>query len=95
MDNAAPRIAVIVATRNRPDDLARLLDSVLELDHDAFEVVVADQSEVPHELVDDPRFVHLRLASIGKSAGLNRASRRRRRRSSRSPTTTAPSRPTG
>src|SRR4029077_4452897 len=66
-----PRISVVIATRDRPDDLARCLASVLACDHDSFEVVVVDQGEPPAPLVCDSRVVHVPTATRGKSAGLN------------------------
>lgn len=66
-----PRISVVIATRDRPSDLARCLASVLESRHDAFEVVVVDQSEPASPVPDDPRIVHLPTSTRGKSAALN------------------------
>jgi glycosyltransferase involved in cell wall biosynthesis len=65
------RISVIIATRDRPDQLARCLASVLACDHDSFEVVVVDQSVPPAPVPDDDRVVHIVTPTTGKSAGLN------------------------
>ncbi|MFD3332252.1 glycosyltransferase [Streptomyces sp. NPDC058700] len=40
----APRTSVVVATRERPEQLARALDSLLAQDHPDFEVVVVDNA---------------------------------------------------
>lgn len=66
-----PRISVVIATRDRPSDLERCLASVLASAHDAFEVVVVDQSRPVAALADDPRIVHLPTDTRGKSAALN------------------------
>lgn len=65
------RVSVVIATRDRPEDLARCLESVLQCRHDSFEVVVVDQSAVPVTLPPDDRLVHLPTATRGKSAALN------------------------
>ncbi|WP_033210704.1 glycosyltransferase [Streptomyces bikiniensis] len=41
---APPRTSVVVATRERPEQLARALDSLLAQDHPDFEVVVVDNA---------------------------------------------------
>ena len=69
----APLISVIIATRDRPDDLARCLASVLACDHDSFEVIVVDQSEPPSPLPADSRVIHIPTHTHGKSAALNLA----------------------
>ena len=72
-------VDVIVPTRNRPDDLRRLLDSLTVQDWTAFTVVVIDQSGDPEVNADsvrslnDPRFVHVVTPSRGKSRALNEA----------------------
>lgn len=40
----APRATVVVATRERPEQLARALDSLLAQDHPDFEIVVVDNA---------------------------------------------------
>jgi GT2 family glycosyltransferase len=65
------RISVVIATRDRPADLDRCLASVLACDHDAFEVIVVDQSEPPAAVPVDSRLVHLPTSTRGKSAALN------------------------
>lgn len=66
-----PAISVIVATRDRPGDLARCVASILACDHDAFELVVVDQSDRPAVLPDDERLRYVHSDSRGKSAGVN------------------------
>ncbi|HTL86450.1 MAG TPA: glycosyltransferase [Acidimicrobiia bacterium] len=45
----APFVSVIIATRDRPEELRRALDSVLALRYDAFEVVVVDNASATGE----------------------------------------------
>jgi glycosyltransferase involved in cell wall biosynthesis len=68
---SGPRISVVIATRDRPSDLDRCLASVLDSMHDAFEVVVVDQSQPASPVPDDPRIVHVPTDTRGKSAALN------------------------
>ena len=42
--NHRPRIAVVIATVHRPDDVVRAVESVLACSHPSFEVLVVDQS---------------------------------------------------
>jgi GT2 family glycosyltransferase len=67
----APRLSVIVATRDRPELLERCLASVLANDHDDFELIVVDQSDVHVVLPSDSRIRHVRTGTVGKSAALN------------------------
>lgn len=76
--DAEPRVSVLVATRNRPHDLARCLRSLLACQHDAFEVVVVDQSDEPNRVADDARVVHIPSSTRGKSAALVLATARAR-----------------
>ncbi|MGW0556223.1 glycosyltransferase [Streptomyces sp. NPDC002926] len=49
------RVTIVVATRERPDQLARALDSLLAQDHPDFEIVVVDNAPVTsatHDLVE-------------------------------------------
>lgn len=62
---------MVIATRDRPEDLDRCLASVLACDHDSFEVIVVDQSVPPSPVPTDDRIVHVPTATRGKSAGLN------------------------
>ncbi|MFH8580223.1 glycosyltransferase [Streptomyces zaomyceticus] len=51
---APPRTSVVVATRERPEQLARALDSLLAQDHPDFELIVVDnapRTSGTHELV--------------------------------------------
>lgn len=65
------RLSVVLSTRNRPEDLQRCVTSILQCDHDSFEVIVVDQSDAAVALDPDPRVCVLRSSTIGKSAGLN------------------------
>lgn len=72
----APIVSVILATRNRPHDVARCLPSVLACDYPRFEVIIADQStddatEAIAAAQSDSRMRYLRLGSTGKSRALN------------------------
>ncbi len=40
----APRLSVIVATRDRPEALARAVASILACEHDSFELIVVAAS---------------------------------------------------
>lgn len=73
-----PTVSVIVSTRDRPDDLARCLPTILENDYPNFELIVVDQSttEASERLVaaiDDPRLRYHRQRAAGKARGLNLA----------------------
>ena len=76
-----PTVSVIVATRNRPRDLARFLKSAEELDDVGFEIVIADQSDGDEsELLcgGSPlasRIRYLRCLPRGKSNAVNHAAR--------------------
>ena len=75
----APTIDVIVATRNRSGDLARLLDALVAQTDRDFRTLIIDQSddpEVGHRVVmslGDERFVHRSQDGTGKSRALNHA----------------------
>ncbi|MFI1397323.1 glycosyltransferase [Streptomyces sp. NPDC020681] len=64
-DHDLPRTSVVVATRERADQLARALDSLLAQDHPDFEIVVVDnapatgatQDLVEHKYADRVRYV--------------------------------------
>ncbi len=71
-----PRVAVIIATRDRANDLARCLPTVLANTYPAFEVIVVDQGlgDVP-ELPHSPLLRYFRHATQGKARALNAACR--------------------
>jgi glycosyltransferase involved in cell wall biosynthesis/GT2 family glycosyltransferase len=71
-----PFVTVVVATRNRPEDLARCLPSLAQLQYPAFEILVVDQgdSEETEELVrrlDIPSVRYFRNSDRGKSKAMN------------------------
>ncbi len=74
-----PHVDVIVATRDRPDDLERLLPTLAAQTHATFMCTIVDQSEDPAATgrllggLDDPRFRHIVDARRGKSRALNLA----------------------
>ncbi|MEA5487185.1 glycosyltransferase family A protein, partial [Pseudanabaena sp. CCNP1317] len=78
-DNAPGSLDVIIATRNRPDDLARVLESLVVQTWPAFRVIVVDQSDEPRANlttianIGDDRIQHVPTTSRGKSRALNEA----------------------
>ena len=66
-------ISVLIATRERPEQLDACLKSVLASDHKSFEVIVIDQSPEPYALIRDPRLHVHHSPTRGKSAALNAA----------------------
>ncbi len=75
---AAPLISVIIATKNRQEDLIRVLRSLERNTFKNFEVIVADQSTVPNSIDTKqfpylPQLVHVFVPSGGKSSALNHA----------------------
>ena len=79
----APRVSVIVATRDRPEALARAVASILACQHPSFELIVVDQGEGDAargvvEAAGDARLVYMRDAERGKSRALNAALARAR-----------------
>lgn len=71
-------ISVLIATRNRPEDLIPCLRSLLAMDYPDFEVVVLDQSttdasakQVCAEFGDDKRLRYLPSETTGKSVAMN------------------------
>jgi glycosyltransferase involved in cell wall biosynthesis len=70
-------VDVIVATRNRPQDMARLLPTLVAQSHRHFRFFAIDQSDDPEpngtaiRALDDARFRHLVQREKGKSRALN------------------------
>jgi glycosyltransferase involved in cell wall biosynthesis len=71
-------LSVLIATRNRPDDLVCCLKSMLAQAHDDYEIVVLDQSTsdaseraVKEALGAPDRLRYLRSNTVGKSVALN------------------------
>jgi glycosyltransferase involved in cell wall biosynthesis len=70
-------VDVIVATRNRPEDMARLLPTTVVQSHRHFRFFAIDQSDDPEPNraairgLDDARFRHLVQREKGKSRALN------------------------
>jgi GT2 family glycosyltransferase len=71
-------MTVVVATRNRPDTVARCVRSLLKSTHDRFTVLVVDndpeddRTENVVRDIDDARVEYVREADRGTSAGRNR-----------------------
>ena len=60
-----PRFSVVVPTRHRPHTLRHALATIVNQNHDSFEIVVADNASGPEtralvEQMADPRVVYLR-----------------------------------
>ena len=78
---AAPLVSVLVATKDRPGDLARLLPTVLAQDEPRFELFVIDQStsdateHLMRGFAGDERIIYVRQRETGKSKALNLALR--------------------
>ena len=72
-------VTVVIPTRDRPDDLERVLASLVPQSHADFSVLVMDQSADAGparrmiELLGDDRFVHVDHRKTGKSVALNDA----------------------
>lgn len=78
---ASPRVAVIIATIHRPDDIVIAIESVLRSRYGDYEVVVVDQTddgstrERLRELMEDPKVQYVSHDRRGLSAALNRGAR--------------------
>jgi glycosyltransferase involved in cell wall biosynthesis len=75
-DRVKPLMSVIVATRDRPDDIQRSLPSILANDYDNFEVIIVDQSSTTatEQLVgslSDNRIRYIKDPGRGKSRAVN------------------------
>jgi GT2 family glycosyltransferase len=75
-DSAEPPVSVIVPTHNRPDSLARLMDSLLPAHPD--EVIVVDDGSKPPVALQHPqvkliRNPHPKLVSAARNAGAGAA----------------------
>jgi GT2 family glycosyltransferase len=75
---AALSISVLIATRNRPQDLVPCLTTILAQDYSNFDIWVIDQSTTDaseaavREALGSPENLHyIRSASVGKSLALN------------------------
>lgn len=74
----SPLVSIIVCTRDRPEDIARCLPTLLANDYEPFEVVIIDQSaddrseRLVRELAD-PRIRYQHQQVRGKSRALNAA----------------------
>lgn len=72
-ENALPTVSVIVPTKNRQGEVARMLASLRAQPTQPVEVIVVDQSTPHYELEPFPQLVHLHDPQIGgASAARNR-----------------------
>lgn len=75
-------ISVLIATKNRPNDLQRCITAILENTYRDYEIIIADQSQniSRHQLPKRSKHTITRIAHIkgGKSAALNTAMARAR-----------------
>lgn len=81
--DAAPRISVLVGTRDRPETLADAVAAILACEHPSFELIVVDQGDDDRaravvEAAGDPRAHYVRDAERGKSRAMNIALARAR-----------------
>ncbi len=73
----SPRVSVVMCTVNRPDLIAQAVASVLQCEHDSFELVVIDQSstsatrEAIEALGPDARLTYVHTEKVGLSAAYN------------------------
>lgn len=70
-----PHVSVLIPTRDRPESLARCLESVCACDYPRFDVIVIDQGKREATVPSDPRVSVLRPSDglAGKSRALNQA----------------------
>jgi glycosyltransferase involved in cell wall biosynthesis len=80
-----PRFTVCIPTRNRGAGIVPTLESLRRLDHDSFEVIIADQSvdslterAYRDTVADDLRFSYVHSETVGRSAACNVAAARAR-----------------
>lgn len=78
-----PAVSVLLATVDRPQDLAIALPAILASEGPRIEVLILDQSagdesELLVSAIGDPRVVYVRCAERGKSRALNEGLRRAR-----------------
>jgi glycosyltransferase involved in cell wall biosynthesis len=70
-------ISILIATKNRPNDLQRCISAILKNTYQDYEIIIADQSQntTKHQLPKDSKHTISRIAQSrgGKSAALNMA----------------------
>lgn len=71
--NQPVQISVLIATRQRPQQIEACVKSVLASNHSSFEVIVIDQSPELCVSIQDPRLRVHHSQTRGKSAALNAA----------------------
>lgn len=73
-----PSVSVVVPSKNRPDEIARMLRSLRAQPTMPFEVIVVDQSDPAYRLEGFPELVHVHAPQLGgltaaRNAGIERA----------------------
>jgi hypothetical protein len=74
-----PHVDVVIATRNRPEDVARLIPALREQTHADFQCILVDHSDDPASNAEllfgqrDERFLHIARSGTGKCRALNAA----------------------
>jgi GT2 family glycosyltransferase len=68
MQAHAASVSVVVPTKNRPDEVARMLRSLRAQATMPLEVIVVDQSSSPYDLEPFAQLIHLYDSTIGGSA---------------------------
>src|SRR5690606_12453731 len=77
MENAPPRVSVVICTRNRGDSLVGTVQSILDNPHPSFEIIVVDQSTNDDTLTAlqpfqaDPRVCYIRSNTVGTGKARN------------------------
>jgi GT2 family glycosyltransferase len=78
-DDGAPLVSAVVCTRGRGARVVATIESILSSDHDAFELVIIDQSSdddterAVKAFLGDHRVRYLRSTTVGKGRALNLA----------------------
>ena len=75
---AAPRLSLVIPSKNRPAEIARCMQSVFAHGAGVDEIIVVDQSPAAYELPADPRIAHLYRPELSgltaaRNAGIDRA----------------------
>ncbi len=73
----APKISIIIPSRNRSKYIYELIHDIREQSIEAFEVIIVDQSEIPYELDQGTDLIHILDNGMGpcraRNLGIERA----------------------